>query len=236
MNTNVHAQHRQRMRDRFLSQGLEGFQEHQILEMLLFYSIPRIDTNVIAHRLIDRFGSLRGVLDADYKDLITVDGVGDSSACLIKFIAATSRSYLLSEAKSNDSYDTAEKIGNYLIPLFMNCSVEKTYILLFNGKLELLDTIFICEGSINSTSFSPKAVVESVISHKAAGFVMAHNHPSGLAIPSSNDIELTTQINYICEHLDINFLEHFVVAGNKYTPIPGKKFILAQGNISSLTD
>lgn len=236
MENNVHSQHRQRMRDRFLSQGLDGFQEHQILEMLLFYAIPRIDTNVIAHRLIDKFGSLRGVLDAEYNDLIKVDGIGDSSACLIKFVASTARSYLLSEAKTTGSYDTTEKIGNYLIPLFMNCSIEKTYVLIFNGKLELIDTLFICEGSINSTSFSPRSVVEKVISNKAAGFVLAHNHPSGLAIPSTDDIELTSQMNYICEHLNINFLDHFVVAGNTYTPILGRKFILAQGNVSNLTD
>ena len=218
---NLHANHRGRVRTRFINDGfsLDNFEDHQVLEYLLFHAIPRIDTNELAHRLLDRFGSFRDVLDAKHEDLITVEGVGENTATFIKLLAATARRYAMSESKIGEQYDTVDKVGNFLVTLFMGATKEKVYLLTFNGKNEMTSCNQICEGSVTSASFSSKEVVKIALREDAAGIVLAHNHPQGLAVPSGADIEFTSQFRYFCQQIDINLLEHIVVSGNSFSPI-----------------
>lgn len=216
---NEHAEHRQRMKNRFLENGLGCFDEHQIIEMLLFFGIPRQDTNVLAHRLIDRFGSLREVLEASYEELLGVEGIGEHSATLIKFSAELSRRYLLSEARSSERFETVEKLGDFLKILFLGKKVEEVYILTFNGKMEMLSCRKLADGMTNLVAFSVKPLIEEAITSHASCIVLAHNHPSGMASPSGSDIELTHQLEFVCEQLSIPLIEHYVVAGNKYYAI-----------------
>lgn len=216
---NEHAEHRRRVRNRFLSEGLDSFEEHQIIELLLFYGIPRRDTNEVAHHLLNAFGSLRGVLDAGYEDLVKIPGVGENCACLIRFASALSRRYALSEPSSAEKFDTADKVGRYLVALFMGCPVEQVWAMFFNGRNELISCEKLCDGSVSSSSFSPRLLIEKAITNKAVGVVLAHNHPTGLAVPSRSDIEFTSQLEYLCSQIGVPITEHFVVAGNKFTPI-----------------
>ena len=216
---NEHADHRQRMKDRFLENGLDIFDEHQVIELLLFFGIPRRDTNVIAHRLIKRFGSLRDVLDAPYEELLTVDGIGEHAATLIKLSAELSRRYLLSESLDTERFDTVEKLGKFLINLFLGKRNEEVYLLTFNGKMEMLSCDKLADGLSNLVSFSVKPLIESAILTHASGIVLAHNHPGGIASPSGSDISLTDQLMYMCDQISIPLIEHFVVAGNSYYPI-----------------
>ena len=216
---NEHADHRQRMKDRFLENGLDIFDEHQVIELLLFFGIPRRDTNVIAHRLIKRFGSLRDVLDAPYEELLKVDGIGEHAATLIKLSAELSRRYLLSESLDTERFDTVEKLGKFLINLFLGKRNEEVYLLTFNGKMEMLSCDKLADGLSNLVSFSVKPLIESAILTHASGIVLAHNHPGGIASPSGSDISLTDQLMYMCDQISIPLIEHFVVAGNSYYPI-----------------
>ncbi len=216
---NEHADHRQRMKDRFLENGLDIFDEHQVIELLLFFGIPRRDTNVIAHRLIKRFGSLRDVLDAPYEELLTVDGIGEHAATLIKLSAELSRRYLLSESLDTERFDTVDKLGKFLINLFLGKRNEEVYLLTFNGKMEMLSCDKLADGLSNLVSFSVKPLIESAILTHASGIVLAHNHPGGIASPSGSDISLTDQLMYMCDQISIPLIEHFVVAGNSYYPI-----------------
>lgn len=216
---NEHADHRQRMKDRFLENGLDIFDEHQVIELLLFFGIPRRDTNVIAHRLIKRFGSLRDVLDAPYEDLLKVDGIGEHAATLIKLSAELSRRYLLSESLDTERFDTVDKLGKFLINLFLGKRNEEVYLLTFNGKMEMLSCDKLADGLSNLVSFSVKPLIESAILTHASGIVLAHNHPGGIASPSGSDISLTDQLMYMCDQISIPLIEHFVVAGNSYYPI-----------------
>ncbi len=231
---NEHKNHRKRVRARFLNEGLESFEEHQVLEMLLFYGVSQIDTNEMAHRLIRKFGSLRGVFDADHSELMQVEGIGEACATLIKFAAAVSKRYAASDIKVGERFDTVEKVGKYLTWLYMGVNVEKVYLLVFNGKLEMTNCKLICEGSINSAAFTPRAIFETALLEKAEGIVLAHNHPTGLAIPSGNDIEYTTQLKYLCNQVGINLLEHIVVAGNSFTPILRKDRTNGEISLKSL--
>lgn len=216
---NEHADHRQRMKDRFLENGLDIFDEHQVIELLLFFGIPRRDTNVIAHRLIKRFGSLRDVLDAPYEELLTVDGIGEHAATLIKLSAELSRRYLISESLDTERFDTVDKLGKFLINLFLGKRNEEVYLLTFNGKMEMLSCDKLADGLSNLVSFSVKPLIESAILTHASGIVLAHNHPGGIASPSGSDISLTDQLMYMCDQISIPLIEHFVVAGNSYYPI-----------------
>ncbi len=215
---NFHAQHRQRVRNRFHAEGLDSFEEHQILEMLLFYGIPRIDTNEIAHRLMIKFGSFRSVMDAEYEELLEVEGIGEQAATLIKFSAAVARRYALSEFTKGTRYTTVESVGKYFVAKFMGEHTEKTYAMLINGRSEMIDCKLITEGSFVSNDATFQAIINAAIKNKAYGVILAHNHPTGLAIPSANDIEFTAQLDYFCSQVGICVLEHIVVAENSFMP------------------
>ncbi len=216
---NEHSEHRQRVKKRFLEHGIDIFDEHQIVELLLFYGIPRQDTNVIAHRLIDRFGSLRQVMDAPYEALLEVEGIGPNAASLIKLSSSLARRYLVSEAAEAASFDTVDKIGKYLVRLFLGKTKEETYLLSFNGKMELLSCDKLAEGEVNAVGFSMRPFIESAMRAKASNVVVAHNHPSGVARPSEEDINFTVQLESYCEQIGVPLLEHFIVAENRYCTV-----------------
>ena len=215
----VHKGHRGRVKDKFLSNGLDCFSDHEVIEFLLFYSIPRINVNETAHRLIEKFGSLRGVLEASYEDLLTVEGIGENSATLIRFAAELSRRYMLSDVKEQKRFETLDKIGDYVVKLYTGENVERVYVLLFNGKMEMIKCVDLGEGTINSAKVTPRKILEQAIMNKATGIVLAHNHPSGLPVPSGSDIEFNSQLEYLCSQVEVTLLEHLVVADGKYTPM-----------------
>ena len=214
-----HEGHRQRLKNRFLASSLDSFEPHNILELLLFYSVPRQDTNELAHELIDRFGSLRGVFDADFKELVKVKGIKENSATLIKLIPQIARTYMLDEDLSGRVLDTVDAVGEYLVKLYIGATKEIIYILLFDPNFKLLNTVKLGEGSINSSIVDPRKIFEEVAKVNASMFVLAHNHPNGYAVPSMEDIETTTILASAFDMFSVDVLEHFVVAGDKFFPI-----------------
>ena len=149
MSENVHDGHRARMRDRAMHNGMKSFADHELLEMLLFQAIPRANTNTIAHALIERFGSLKGVLDADAMALKGVKGIGDAAICVLKLNAEIMRRYLTSEVPKENVFDTTGKIAEYLFPEFLNTDREHFYMMRFNNKLNLIGCDLISVGMVN---------------------------------------------------------------------------------------
>lgn len=208
---NLHEGHRNRLKTRFLENGLDSFQPHNILELLLFYSIPRKDTNDIAHELIEKFGSLSGVLDANIEDLIQVNNITENSATLIKLIPAISRAYLIDKVSHTKKINNVELVKEYLISLFHGEKNEAVYALFLNNSLDLIGHQKIHEGSVNSSLIDARKVMEHVFKANASMVIIAHNHPNGTAFPSMEDVQTTSNLMKIFQPFNIPIVEHFVV-------------------------
>ncbi len=215
----MHKDHRKHTKDRFLSEGLDGFEPHNVLELLLFYSIPQRDTNETAHMLINRFGSLSAVFDAPYDDLLTVPGISDHSATLIKLIPAVSRRYAMEKNSKATRLSSIEDIGKYLVARYLGVTEETVLLLLLDNKFGLIDCVKVHEGSVNSSAITMRKLIETALFKRASMVVLAHNHPSGVAIPSSDDLFTTQQVKRAFDLVEIGMLAHIIVAGDTFTNI-----------------
>ena len=191
----MHDGHRERLKQRFLEEGLDHFSEVQVLEILLFYCIPRQDTNPMAHRLLEHFGSLAQVLEAPVEELQKVPGIGTNAALYLSLVTAVSRYYQVSRAMQQKVLNTIDKCGQYLLPFFVGRRNETVYMLCLDAKCKLLCCKEISEGSVNAAGISTRKVVEVALASNASTVVLAHNHPSGLAVPSDADVHTTYRVS-----------------------------------------
>ena len=215
----MHKDHRKHTKDRFLSEGLDSFEPHNVLELLLFYSIPQKDTNETAHMLINRFGSLSAVFDAPYDDLLTVPGISEHSATLIKLIPAISRRYAMEKNSKVTKLSSIEDIGKYLVARYLGVTEETVLLLLLDNKFGLIDCVKVHEGSVNSSAITMRKLIETALFKRASMVVLAHNHPSGVALPSSDDLFTTQQVKRAFDLVEIGMLAHIIVAGDTFTHI-----------------
>ena len=213
---NLHIGHRERLRKRFLEEGLDTFEDHQILELLLFHVIPRGDTNPIAHRLIKRFGSLSAVLEADPKDVAGVERIGDKAAAFLSMIPQVTRRYFHDRVlRDRPKLNTSEAVAEYLIPLMAGRPEEVFYVLCLDTQYRVVYPALISEGTVKEAVVYPRKVVEEAIRHRAASVILAHNHPAGTAKPSQQDHKLTRLLVQGLGPLDIKVLDHIIVAGDQ---------------------
>lgn len=208
-----HEGHRQRMKERFLANGLEGFSDHEILELLLFYAVPYRDTNPLAHELVSQFGSWTRVLSADYADLITVPGVTPHIATLITLAGHTAARYHRDITRSivTQLYDT-RKLIEYAIPWFLGEKNESVLLVSMDNKRKVLNTTRIFEGSVNSTQFNVRVAVQQALRDNATLILLAHNHPNGFCFPSEADIRTTKYLIDVLAPLDIRLVDHLIVS------------------------
>lgn len=214
----IHDGHRQRLKERFLREGLDGFTDVQMLELLLFYVIPRRDTNEIAHALVDRFGGFANVLDAPKDKLSQVDGIGDSAATFLKLIKEAGRCYLSDKSRKTQRLCSIADCGDYLKPFFANRKNEMVFMLSLDAKLKVLNCRQVGEGSVNYASVPVRRCVEMALEDGASTVILAHNHPSGLAIPSGDDIQATRRLAAALSAVEITLADHIVVADDEDSP------------------
>lgn len=212
----VHDGHRERLKERFRSEGLDGFTEVQVLELLLFYCVPRKDTNEIAHALLEKFGTLAQVLDANPGDLEKVPGMGSSSALFLKLLSAAGRRYQISRTESATILRTIEQCGAYLQPRFFGRKHEAVFLLCMDAKCKVLTCKQVGEGSVNSAGVPIRRIVETALSANATMVVLAHNHPSGLALPSADDIQTTKRLAVALDTVEITLIDHLVFSDDDY--------------------
>lgn len=211
----IHLNHRKRVKDKFLEFGLESMYPHEILEILLYYSVPREDTNPIAHTLIKEFGSLSAVLDADYNDLLKIKGLGPHSAMLLKLVPEICKKYgqdkLSQFADCKNHNSTVEFLKAHLSLL----NHEEFHLLCLTSDLKLLKHIKLFSGTVNSAAVNLRKLTEEILKYDTAGVIIAHNHPSKNLQPSVDDDEITEKILNSLNYLNIQLLDHIIIAGDK---------------------
>ena len=212
----VHDGHRARKKAQFLRFGLEHFADHEVLELLLFYAIPRQDTNPIAHELIRRFGSLEQVLAAPAEELRKVPGVGENAALLIKLVPQVMRQARVSSAASEKILDTTERIGAFFVDHFVAQTEEIMYQLCLDAKGRMLCCDRISEGDVSSLNLNVRKVVEIALRHNAVMVALAHNHPSGVAFPSHEDKAATLLARDALQTVGIRLVDHIIVADDDF--------------------
>ena len=215
----IHAGHRQRLKERFLKDGLDNFEEHQVLELLLFYGIPQRDTNEIAHELIRKFGSLSRVLEATPEELSEVKYVGDNVTTLFQLITAVARYYQVSCAMREEILTTIDSCGKYLVPFFYQRPNETVFLLCLDAKCKVLACEKVGEGGVNSAGIPIRKIVELALKENATSVILAHNHPSGLAIPSSEDVQTTRRVALALDAVEIVLADHIIVADNDWVSL-----------------
>lgn len=218
-NENIHQGHRQRLKNRFLEEGLEHFDEHQVLELLLFYCIPRQDTNPIAHALLEHFGSLAQVMEASPAELQKIPGMGESSAAFLSLMNAFCRYYLVKRAASGAVLTTIEQCGEFLMPFFCGRRNETVYLLCLDAKCKVLCCKEVGEGSVNSAAVPIRRIVEMALGANATSAILAHNHPSGIAVPSNDDKLTTRRLAAALSAVDIELVDHLVIADDDYVSL-----------------
>lgn len=210
-NKNVHAGHRSRVKERFCESGLSSFADHNILEFVLFYSVPRKDTNELAHKLIEHFGSLYAVFEASVERLMEVPGISYNSAVLIRLFPEVNKRYMLSKRGKNVVFNTMDDVAAYVPSLFLGDSVESFYIICLDAQNRVICNEKHSTGSVISTDVRISTVIDSAVRHKAVGVLLAHNHPSTIARPSAEDISTTANIKEMLGKMKIKLIDHVIV-------------------------
>lgn len=216
-NNSLHTGHRDRLRQRFIKEGLDGFNEINALELLLFYCVPRKDTNDLAHRLLDRFGSYSNVLNAPYEELKKVYGVSDYVATYLKLQGEAVRYYLTNRKIDGTVVRTSADYGELLCTYFEGRPNEMVFLLCLDAKCKVICCREIAEGSVNIAGVSIRKIVDAALSSNATSVVLAHNHPSGIAVPSGEDIHTTFQAYEALRAVEVILLDHVIVADGDFT-------------------
>lgn len=211
-----HKDHRQRKRDQFYHHGSDAFADHELLELLLFYGIPRKDVNPLAHALLEEFGSLEAVFAAPVETLEQVDGVGRSTAVLLKLVPHLMRRAHISSVAKETVLDTVDRIGDFFLNLFLAESNEVMYQLCLDAKGRKLNCRKISEGDPASINVNTRTIVQNALKCNAVMVAIAHNHPSGVAFPSHADKIATTQIRDALSAVNVTLIDHIVVANDDY--------------------
>lgn len=208
----MHDGHRRRLRERFRLEGIENFQPHEVLELLLFYARARGDVNPLAHRLLDVFGSLKGVLEATVEQLMAVEGVGEETATLISLMVPMFRRYemcLCEQTRKLVHYSDAEK---YCRALLTGLRKERFYVISISSQMKIVGQRIVAEGSLSEVPAYPRLVAETVLNHNAYGVILCHNHPGGEAAPSMGDVDVTRSLENMLTKLGIALMDHIIVA------------------------
>lgn len=212
----MHSDHRKRVRKKFMKYGIDAFEPHEVLEFLLFWAIPRKDTNILAHELINKFGSIASVFDAPYNSLLEIDGVGESTAIFLKLIPSIARIYEEEKFLTKSKIPTMEECCQKLVLKFIGRNEEAVALMLFDSKGKIVFEGIINKGSVNAVEIYSRRIVELVGSYFATSLILAHNHPSGIAIPSKEDVRSTDKLASILESMHVKFLDHIIVADDDY--------------------
>jgi DNA repair protein RadC len=225
MEKKLHKGHRRRVKDRYLSEGLDSFTDHQVLEMLLFYCIPMRDTNELAHKMINEFGTLATLFEAHPSDISKRCGVSENTAIMISLVPSLARRYFRIKWGDKPSLNSSSKAGEYSVTLFAGRTYEAFYVICLDSQNRVNYAALLHEGTINEAPVYPRLIVETALRHQASSVILAHNHPGGSLQPSGADLAVTKKITDALAAISIKVIDHIIVAGDKYLSFREKGII-----------
>lgn len=206
-----HTGHRARMRERFAAQGLDGFAPHEILELILFYAIPQRNVNPLAHRLLERFGSLHAVLEAPHSELQKVEGMGEYAASLLRLFYETSLQLQKSRAGDKEQLNTRTSAEAHCSRLLLGKRTEHVYAVCLDASLRVLGDSMIASGTLTDVPAYPRLIAEAVLRFNAHSVILCHNHPGGTPEPSAQDIALTHELWRFLSGIDVQLLDNIII-------------------------
>ncbi|MBQ7740218.1 MAG: RadC family protein [Eubacterium sp.] len=224
--------HRQRTRDTYLDAGADAFQDHNLLEMLLFYAIPRKDVKPIAYSLINSFGSLENVFKADIEDLKDVEGVGENTPILIKLVSDLNKRCFENRNKNTARFVDFNEYKSFIGNLFVNANNEKFLVITLTSSRKLINRYFISEGTPNHAEIDPKRIVKYVLSDNAVNVIVAHNHPQSAYTPSNADLRFTKKLYTLLNTMGIRLVDHVIVGENGIISLANDTRYLACFNLN----
>ncbi len=217
MSENIHAGHRNRLKEEIVSADItEPKPPVKLLEMLLFYGTPQKDTSPMAHELIKTFGSFSGVLEADIDDIQKVSGITKNSASLIKLMLPVLRTYTLEKYEFNEILKSLDEVGDYIFGKYFAINKECLSLLCLNHLGKVLSFEIIMTGSVDSVGLSVRDIVSKAIKSNATAIVIAHNHPGGIALPSKQDIIVTRELKSALSTISVELLDHIIISTEDY--------------------
>ena len=221
-NENIHACHRNRMRERYRKAGAAGFEFHEIIELLLFYALPRINTNTVAHQLADKFKNFSGLLAADENALKQISGIGDNTALFFRLLGDIVKFYNLDITESASGAKTREYYEQYLVEYYRTENREKVLMISLDSRMNVLSEDVIGDGNFNASRVDMHKIMRCAMIYNAAAIILAHNHPNGTVYPSPNDLEATKRILNMLTDVNINLIDHYIVAGDNIASLRDK--------------
>jgi len=229
----IHSGHRERIRNRLRNEGLSSFSEHEVLELLLTYAIPRQDVNPLAHELIARFGRLSNVLEADERELLQVKGMGANAALLLTMMPQLMRYYQMNAMGERPVIVNLAEAKAYCAPLFLGAHEEHSYLLCLDQRGHVLHLALLHTGTVDEVPLYPRTVVETALRYKAHSVILAHNHPGGTAKASQADVDTTKAITSALFMIGIKLVDHLIFAGeNCYSMMRERGLDPAEGDAS----
>ena len=217
MSENIHAGHRNRLKEEIVSADITELRPPvKLLEMLLFYGVPQKDTAPMAHELIKTFGSFKGVLEADVDDIVKVSGITKNAASLIKLMLPVLRTYVLEKYTFSNTLKSHGEIGDFLFAKYFAIEKECLSLLCLNHLGQVLSFEIVMTGSVDSVGLSIRDIVSKVIKSNATAAVIAHNHPGGVALPSLQDVAATRELKHALKSISVQLIDHIIISSEDY--------------------
>jgi DNA repair protein RadC len=206
--------HRQRLREKFLKNGLDGFLDYEIIELLLTLGTPRSDCKQSAKDALKKFESLKSVLEATPADLKKIKGIGDNNVFGLKIAQAVSRRYLADKIINKDFIRSADEVKEYLQHELRDKNREVFLAIYLNGRNQIIKMEELFQGTLSTSAVYPREVVKRALENDAAALVFVHNHPSGNPNPSQDDLSITNKLKDALMSIDVSVHDHIIIAGN----------------------
>jgi len=217
--------HYARLRQRFLSSGIDGFLDYEVVELLLKLADNRRDQKITAKLLLNTFKSLRGVLEASPEQLKKIKGIGDANIFGLKLVQSVARRYLKEQIIGENYIQSSENVLDYLRHNLRDRGREVFLVVLLNGRNQVLDIVELFEGTLTTSAVYPREVIKLILEKDAAAVIFVHNHPSGNPNPSKDDQNLTQKLKAACSTIDVQLHDHLIIAGNDYTSMADKGMV-----------